>query len=141
MANHVARASVFIDASAEEVWQALTDPARIRQYYFGTDVATDWQPGSPITWSGEYEGKAYEDHGEVLEVEPPRLLRHTHFSPLGGEPDIPENYHTLTYTITPQGSQTEITLEQDNNATAEAAEHAAGNWNTMLSGMKELLEA
>jgi uncharacterized protein YndB with AHSA1/START domain len=140
MAKHIATASVTIDASPDEVWHALTDPAMVKQYYFGTDLTTDWQPGSPITWSGEYEGKSYEDHGEILRVEPPRLLRHTHFSPLGGLPDVPENYHTLTYTLTPSGGGTQVTLEQDNNDTPESAEHAAGNWRTMLDGLKGLLE-
>ena len=141
MGNHIATASVVIDSSPEEVWHALTDPAMVKQYYFGTDLTTDWQPGSPITWSGEYEGKEYEDHGEILRVDPPRMLQHTHFSPLGGLPDAPENYHTLTYTLTPSGSGTEVTLEQDNNDTPEAAEHAAGNWSTMLDGLKALVEA
>ena len=68
------------------------------------------------------------------------LLRHTHFSPLGGKPDAPENYHTLTYTLADTGSGTEVTLEQDNNDGPEAAEHAAGNWRTMLDGLKATVE-
>ncbi|SFR85888.1 Uncharacterized conserved protein YndB, AHSA1/START domain [Microbacterium sp. cf046] len=140
MTGHIATAAVVIDASAQKVWQAMTDPAAVKKYYFGTDLRTDWQPGSPITWSGEYEGKAYEDHGEILEVEPPRLLKHTHFSPLGGRPDVPENHHTLTYTLTPRGGSTEVRLEQDNNPTSEAAEHAAGNWQMMLDGLKSVVE-
>jgi uncharacterized protein YndB with AHSA1/START domain len=141
MANHTATASVTIGASPEEVWRALTDPKKIKQYYFGTDVSTDWQPGSPITWSGQYEGREYEDRGEILQVDPPRLLRHTHFSPLAGLPDVPENYHTLTYTLTPSDGGTAVTLEQDNNDTREAAAHAESNWRMMLEGLKGLLEA
>jgi len=140
MTGHIATASVTVDAPPERVWHALTDPETIKQYYFGTTVATDWQPGSAITWAGEYEGRQYEDRGEILEADPPLLLRHTHFSPLGGKPDAPENYHTLTYTLADTGGGTEVTLEQDNNDSPEAAEHAAGNWRTMLDGLKATVE-
>ena len=140
MTGDIATASVTVDAPPERVWRALTDPETIKQYYFGTTVTTDWQPGSAITWAGEYEGRQYEDRGEILEADPPRLLRHTHFSPLGGKPDAPENYHTLTYTLADTGSGTEVTLEQDNNDSPEAAEHAAGNWRTMLDGLKATVE-
>jgi uncharacterized protein YndB with AHSA1/START domain len=141
MTNHIATASVVIDASPQAVWAALTNPETVKQYYFGTDLETDWQPGSPITWTGEYEGKAYEDHGEILAFDPPRLLRHTHFSPLSGAADVPENYHPLTYTLTPSDGGTEVTLEQDNNATPEAAEHSGGNWQSVLDGLKAVVEA
>ena len=136
MTGDIATASTTIDATPDEVWEALTDPERIKEYYFGTTVTTDWSVGSAITWTGEYEGKSYEDHGEIVEVERPRLLRHTHFSPLGGKPDAPENYHTLTGV----GDGTKVTLEQDNNDSPEAAEHSADNWRTMLEGLKAAVE-
>lgn len=140
MTGDIATASIRVEATPDEVWEALTDPDRIKEYYFGTTVTTDWAVGSPITWAGEYEGKSYEDHGEILEVRRPRLLRHTHFSPLGGKPDAPANHHTLTYTLTEVGDATQVTLEQDNNDSAEAAEHSADNWRTMLEGLKAAVE-
>ncbi len=61
-------------------------------------VETTWEVGAPITWSGEYEGKAYEDHGTVLAGDVrAQVLSTTHFSPLTGKEDVPENYHTVTY--------------------------------------------
>ena len=48
---------------------------------FGSKVVTDWVEGSPIVWKGEYEGKTYEDKGEVLEIEPERRLKVSHPSP------------------------------------------------------------
>ena len=72
MSEYVATAQCEIDASPEEVWRALTDPEVIKKYMFGSEVKTDWQPGSPITWQGEFEGRAYEDKGEIIAVEPGR---------------------------------------------------------------------
>ena len=135
-----ARASTRIDASADDVWRALTDPAEIRKYYFGTNLKTDWKPGSPITWSGEWQGKTYEDRGKVLEVEKNRRLKYTHFSPMMGLEDKPENYHTITIDLAPDGDGTRVSLAQDNNADAKARDHSAKNWETMLGGLKKLLE-
>ena len=48
----------------------LTSPEAISRFMFGAKVDTDWEEGSPITWTGEYEGKPYQDKGEILEVVP-----------------------------------------------------------------------
>ena len=140
MKGHVAVAEIQIDATPARVWSALTDPAEIEQYMFGSKVVTDWEPGSRIVWKGEYEGKSYEDHGEILEVEPEKLLVMTHFSPLNGEEDAPENYHTLAYELEEVDGGTRVQLSQDNNASAEAAEHSKGNWEKMLEGLKSVVE-
>jgi uncharacterized protein YndB with AHSA1/START domain len=137
----IASASVTIDAGPKEVWNALTDPTLIKRYMFGSDVASDWTVGSSITYSGEYEGKKYEDRGTILEIEPEKLLRSTHFSPLGGKPDIPENYHTLTYTIEAVGDKTTLALSQDNNSSDAEAEHSATNWKQMLEALKSVVES
>jgi uncharacterized protein YndB with AHSA1/START domain len=122
------------------VWDALTDPDLIEKYMFGSRVETDWKVGSPITWNGEYDGKAYEDKGEVVAVEPGRLLEVTHFSPLGGREDRPENYHRLVYELEERNGVTHVSLSQDNNPTEEAAEHSRGNWEKMLAGLKRVVE-
>lgn len=140
MADHVATAETQINRPAAEVWVALTDPERIERYMFGSRVDTDWRPGSPIRWSGEYEGRSYEDKGEVVEVVPARLLKVTHFSPLSGQPDVPENYHTLTYELNAHGETTVVRLSQDNNPSEEAAEHSRVNWQRMLTGLKDVVE-
>ena len=83
MTGRVATAEAEINAPRSEVWRALTDPDQIEKYMFGSRVETDWKPGSPITWKGEYEGKKFEDKGEILEVVEERRLKLTHFSPVG----------------------------------------------------------
>jgi uncharacterized protein YndB with AHSA1/START domain len=141
MRDYIATAEIEIDASPAKVWQALTDPEQIKQYMFGSQVVTDWKPGSSILWKGEYEGKTYEDKGEILELEPGRRLKVTHFSPLSGEEDRPENYHTLLYELEEGGGKTRVSLSQDNNPSEEAAEHSRANWQKMLAGLKQVVEA
>jgi uncharacterized protein YndB with AHSA1/START domain len=140
MADYVATAETEIDAPRDKVWTALTDPQQIKEYMFGSEVVTDWKQGSPIVWKGEYEGNKYEDKGEIVEIEPERRLKVTHFSPLSGQEDRPENYHTLLYELEERGGRTRVSLSQDNNASKEAAEHSQANWEKMLAGLKQVAE-
>ena len=132
MTGRVATAEAEIHAPRSKVWRALTDPEQIQKYML--------KPGSRITWKGEYEGKTYEDKGEVLEVVQDRRLKVTHFSPLSGKEDAPENYHTLVYELKENDGKTHVSLSQDNNLSDEAAEHSRANWEKMLSALKEVVE-
>jgi uncharacterized protein YndB with AHSA1/START domain len=137
----VAKHSIRINAPVAAVWDALVNPATIKQYMFGTTAQSQWTPGSPITFKGEWQGRSYEDHGVIVRAERERVLEYTHFSPLAGLPDTPENYHTVTVELSPAGpGATAVTLSQDNNATEQAREHSEKNWAIMLAGLKKLLE-
>ena len=138
--THIAKAAIIINASASRVWDALTKPDLIKQYLFGTEVATDWQVGSPITYKGTWEGKTYEDKGKILQVEPGRLLVSTYWSSLSSVPDIPENYQTVRYELSAESDGTRLTITQDNNDTQEAAAHSEQNWKMVLDAIKKLLE-
>jgi uncharacterized protein YndB with AHSA1/START domain len=135
-----ARATISIDAPAAQVWQALTKPELIKQYLFGTEVTTDWKVGSPITYRGEWKGKPYEDKGKVLQIAPEKLLVSTFWSALAGQPDVPENYKTVKYELSAVSGGTNLTITQDNNDSQDEADHSAQNWETVLQGMKKLLE-
>jgi uncharacterized protein YndB with AHSA1/START domain len=136
----VAKASTTINAPAREVWDALVNPAKIKQYMFGTNVISEWKKGRPIMWKGEWKGKAYEDKGMIQKIEPERVLQYTHFSPLSGLPEKPENFHTVTIELSEKGSKTTVSLSQDNNATDEERQHSEENWKMMLDGLKKMLE-
>lgn len=136
----VARASRKINAPTEVVWNALVNPEAIERYMFGTHVVSDWHEGHPITWRGEWKGRHYEDKGVILAVQPLRRLEFSHFSPLSGLPDVPENYHHVAIELVAEGPYTVVTLTQDGNRTEEARARSERNWNTMLDALKELLE-
>ena len=57
-----------------------------------------------------------------------------------GQPDVPENYHTLTYELSQRGGRTHVVLSQDNNADADEAVRATQNWQLLLDGLKNLVE-
>jgi uncharacterized protein YndB with AHSA1/START domain len=140
MSDHIATAAAEIAASPQRVWAALTDPEQIAVYMQGSRVTTTWVVGSPITWDGEYDGRAYQDKGEVLTFDEPHVLSMTHYSPMMGQPDEPENYHTLVYTLTPDGDGTRLELTQDGNESEEQSEQFSQHWQQMLDGLKSLVE-
>lgn len=136
----VAKASTDIGAPVSKVWDALVNPATISKYMFGARVFSDWKVGSPIRWKGEWKGKPYEDEGVVRRIEPERLLEYSHFSPLSGLPDVPENHHVVTIELVAHGARTLVTLTQDNNSSDDARAHAEANWKVMLDGLKKVVE-
>jgi uncharacterized protein YndB with AHSA1/START domain len=136
----VAKATATMAAPVERVWAALVDSALVGRYMFGTTVTSEWKEGRPITWKGEWKGQPFEDKGVILRVEPGRRLRYSHFSPLSGLADIPENYHTVDIALTDQGGRTLVSLSQDNNATEEAREHSEKNWQMVLEGLRKVVE-
>jgi uncharacterized protein YndB with AHSA1/START domain len=136
----IASVSTTITVPSADVWQALVTPAAIKQYMFGTTVTSDWVVGSPISWKGEWQGRAYEDKGIILQVVPERVLEYSHFSPLAGVPDVPENYHVVTVELSPDGERTRVALSQDNNPTEQARERSERNWGVMLAALKQFLE-
>lgn len=135
MTGIVATAETTVRAKPERVWAALTEPDQIAAYMGGSRVETTWQVGSSITWSGHYDGHSYQDRGEVLRYEKPHLLSVTHYSPLMGLDDRPENYHTLVYTLHGEGDLTHLSLTQDGCTDQDQARQFGRNWQQMLEGL------
>ena len=138
--KYVAKAQTIINADAAKVWNALTNPEMIKKYMFGATVISDWKEGSKIIWKGEWEGKIYEDKGKILQLEDQKTLQYSHYSPLSGLHDNPENYHIVTIDIAKKDNETMITLTQDNNADEKTKDHSEKNWKMMLALLKKLLE-
>lgn len=140
MAGFTATASISVADSPRRVWAALTEPEQIAAYMQGSRVTTTWEVGSSITWDGEHDGRSYQDKGEVLTYDEPHVLSVTHFSPLMGQPDDPENYHTLVYTLTARDDGTHLELTQDGCSSPEEAAQFSQNWQAMMEGLKAHVE-
>lgn len=138
--NLVSKASITIEAPNKKVWEALVNPAAIEHYMFGAQAISDWREGSPIVWRGAWQGKPFEDKGVILQLKPGQTLQYSHFSPLSGQPDLQENYHTVTITLNSAGDQTQVLLTQDKNASEQERSESERNWGMMLAALKKYVE-
>lgn len=130
-----------IHAPVSKVWDGLTLPELVKQYFFGSNLVTTWKPGSPIYFRGEWEGKPYEDKGTVLKFEPGKMLQYNYFSSWSDLKDSPENYQTITYRVKSKGDRTVLIILQGNIDTLEKKLHSAQNWAALMKELKKLMES
>ncbi len=132
--------TIIIKASIEKVWDALTKPALVKQWQYGSDVITDWKVGSEIRFRTEWEGKVFEQWGNVLDIIPHQLIRYSLFAPRPGLEDKPENYFIMNYALSEEedGVKLEIVKEDDREGAIQEA--LQGEENPVLSGLKKLIE-
>jgi uncharacterized protein YndB with AHSA1/START domain len=160
MAYSTSTSFTDIRASADRVWAAVTRPELVERWQYGSRLITDWSIGGPIRFVSEWEGRRFEQWGTVLEFEPLHGLKYTLFAPRPDLTDSPENYFTMTYTLTPVGDRTRITIvqvdprpsvddggefeedfdEDDDAAEAAAAATTQADENPVLIALKELCE-
>ena len=140
MENKRLQKEILIDASIEEVWQALTDPEMIKAYLFGSKVVTDWKIGSPILFQGEWEGVFYEDKGTILDLIPQKLIKYNYWSSMSGTEDLPENYSVIVYQLSEEINATKLIISQEGFRNQQAYDHSVENWDVVLNLIKELLE-
>jgi uncharacterized protein YndB with AHSA1/START domain len=133
--------ATVIQAPIEKVWDALVNPDIIRQYLLGTNTRSDWKPGSPIIFEGEWEGKSYQDKGTIHEIKPNEILRYDYWSSMGKLEDRPENYMMVTFKLhKDDNDHTLLTLLQENIPDEESKNHSMANWQMVLGNLKRILE-
>jgi uncharacterized protein YndB with AHSA1/START domain len=128
---------VHIRTTPEKLWAALTRPEFTRQYYYGTDVVTDWKVGSKIEYLRSKDGKTESVlTGEVLEFTPPRRLVHTFsFPSTGDEPT------KVTYELEPIGEMVKLTMTHEGFAgETKTYQMITSGWTPLFDGLKSLLE-
>ena len=139
--KHVSRASIAIEASRADVWDALVNPATAKEYFFGAEVRSDWKEGSPITFTGEFNGNAYHEKGTILQYRPQRLLQYSHWSDLEQLPDLPENYRNWTFRIESGHLGVVLSVTEDNIPDETKRARSDEFWSGVLSTIKGIVEA
>lgn len=137
--NHQSRYQAVIKASKEKVWEALTNPEMVRQYFFGSNQESDWKVGSPIVWTGVYEGTNYLDKGIVLEFLPYEKISYSYLSSWTRLEDKPENYLLVSYQLNSIAADTELIITQT-NYDEERAKVSVEHWGVVIDGLKKLVK-
>lgn len=129
-----------IHAPVEKVWDALTNPELVKQYFFGSQLVTTWQPKTPIVFKGDWQGTAYEDKGTVLKYEPNKMLEYDYHSSWSDLKDRPENYQIISYQVKSKGNSTVLSIAQRNIDTLEKKLDSTKNWKGLMIAIKKLIE-
>ena len=144
---------VYIRATPEAIWDAITKPEWSDRYGYGGHVEYDLRAG------GAFRIRASEDlfahgapeiivDGEVVEADPPRKLVQT-WRMLMDPGMKAEGFTRLTYEIEPTGDVTKLTVIHELDGAPKLAlqlaggleaEGAGGGWSWVLSDLKSLLE-
>ncbi len=127
---------IFIKATAERIWEAITDPEQRAKYSFGVQTHSDWTPGS--SYSAGVPGVVSIAEGENLVVEPPRLLVQSYNAVWSDEVKA-QGTTRVTWEIEPVGDSCRLTVVHDQLPDSARAE-LYGGWPMILSGLKTLIE-
>jgi len=127
---------VFIKASPEAIWDAITKPEFTSKYFYG--VTIDVTPEERRS----FQGSELQNTSNVLEFEPPRRLVHSWISYYDPEMAA-EEASRVSWEIEPQdGGYSLLTVTHDQlESSPKTAESVSGaGWMMVLSGLKTLLE-
>jgi len=78
-----------VKARIEDAWDCLVEPKKSAEFFFGISFESDLKKGSPITWSGVWEGRPFVDKGLILAIEKLRLFSYSYHSSSSGLPEPP----------------------------------------------------
>jgi uncharacterized protein YndB with AHSA1/START domain len=127
---------IYIKATPERIWEAITDPEQRAKYSFGVQVRSDWTPGS--TYRSGVPGAVEIAAGENLVVAPPHLLVQS-FTALWSDDVKAQGTTRVTWEIEQVGDSCRLTVVHD-QLPASANAELYGGWPMILSGLKTLLE-
>ena len=124
-------------ATADELWRAITDPERTRQYWYGASNRSTWTVGA--RWTSESDDGELFLEGEILEIEAPRRLVQT-FHVVHDPEAAAEPPSTLSWEITPTSDGCHLLVVHEGFGPA-TLEYITGGWEQILAGLKTYLEA
>jgi uncharacterized protein YndB with AHSA1/START domain/DNA-binding transcriptional ArsR family regulator len=130
-----------IKAKPEQVWQAITDPAKTSKFWFNCSIRSTWEIGSPFELWNPVGMKAVE--GIILTIDPPhKLVMSWKF--LSFPDTASESLSRITWEIESHAEYSGVTVVTIVHDEFEQAVNTAkileNGLPMVLSGMKTLLE-
>ena len=132
--------SVFIRATPEQVWDAITKPEFTTRYFHGTKIDSTFEPGAPLP---ERRRRRRRDARRRRSARVrPAADAQAHVAGALRPRDRERAVSRVTWEIEPQeGGVTKLTVVHDQlEAAPKTAVSVAGGWSYVLSGLKTLLE-
>jgi uncharacterized protein YndB with AHSA1/START domain len=132
--------TIKLNASIDIVWEALTNPQKVKLWQFGSDLITTWELGSNIEFVTEWEGQIFKQWGKVVEIKRNELIKYSLFAPRPDLEDKPENYFIMNYILKSEGGQTTLEIIQEDNRPNAVQEQPQGEENPVLQSLKSIVE-
>jgi uncharacterized protein YndB with AHSA1/START domain len=127
---------IVVQATPEQVWEALTTSRFTTQYYFGLAAESEWQSGSAYAMR---RGDTTAFDGTVVDsARPHRLLQtvRVKFLPITNQEEL-----TIRWDIEPLGDACSVAItHQGSSVDAELFAQVTSTCPELLSGLKTLLE-
>jgi uncharacterized protein YndB with AHSA1/START domain len=137
MSQHIVHKKISIAVPAIVVWEALTNPEKTKQYFFGCKVFSDWKPGSDITFKGRmFWIIPFEMHGKIVAVQPARLLQYTLLNKDGSRSEVTDR-------LEESDGITTLSITDDVGCRAGVEKRYARSqkgWDKILTGLKQFVE-
>ena len=134
MATTTLTFDIYLRATPDQVWQALTDPAFVPRWRFGMSFDTSWQAGAPLA------SRSPDGTGSVLDVSPGQRLSYDWEQ--SGAPEANGGHRsTVRFELAPMGEVTYLrTVHSDLEQDGPFCRIVTGGWPMILSSLKSLLE-
>lgn len=98
----------YIRGSVEDVWDAITNPEKTTQYFYGTAVESDWEVGSAMNY--HYPDGTLASDGQILAIDPPKRMEFT-FRALWDEKLTAEGAAREVWELTESSGMVELKIE------------------------------
>ena len=128
---------IYIRATPDELWRAITDPDIRARYQFGARVESSWTSGSSYRLAQQGAPRPLIE-GENLEIDPPRRLVQA-YRAVWDDDVAAAGTSRVTWEIEPVGDSCRLTVTHD-QLRENADPHLYGGWPMILSGLKTWLE-
>lgn len=126
----------YIRASAEEVWDAIVNPEKTSQYFYGTSVESTWEVGAPMDYL--YPDGSFASKGEILAIDPPKRIEFT-FQPHWDEELKAEGAAREVWSLSEVNGMVELVIELFEIGPKSLEDFKAG-LPYIISGLKSLVE-
>ncbi len=128
----------FIRTPPAKLWEALTEPRFMRQYWFDAVIESEWKKGAP--WKMVRTDGTLTDTGEVLEIDPPRRMVLRWQNEWSAELKA-EGWSRCTIELEPIDRAVKLTITHEiERPGSKFIDAVSGGWPRILSNLKSLLE-
>ena len=141
MKQFIVKKQIKINAAPSEVWDALTNPEKTKEYFFNCEVFSDWKVGSSITFKGRVLlVKKIEMNGKILAIEPEKLLK---YNLVNNDQEDQKSISIVTDEISYNNGVTTLSITDevgDGEGAEERFKKSEKGWDKVLDGLKEIVE-